>query len=188
MLVCAGCASLPWHSEHDESQASCRPDRSLTWADFSRRPHEKGKPLAETGYGFRYVPTPAPHIEAVFSPTKSWVVIELADSWNPFRWPLSRYVLRHEQTHFAIACALARQATHALRTGRDPRGVLFLVEAVALRVNVQYDKETNHGSRGRKQVEWEEIVTREMRDGVRTDRPEPSEEIGRGFPQPKRTR
>jgi hypothetical protein len=100
---------------------------------------------------------------------ESWVRPELVNSWNPFMWSHSSRVLRHEQTHFAISCLLTKQANAVLRNGENAQPMLALLRATAIRLNVQYDTETNHGGNVGKQAEWERAVQAQLKAGPLSD-------------------
>lgn len=157
-----GCASsISWVHDPLDSP-SCLPDRPTTWADFTRRA-SSGKPSAETAVRFLHLQGPPARLQIQFDPDRSWVKPDVADSWNQYLWTPAHSLLRHEQVHFAINCLLTRQANVALSTGGDPEALLLLLKAVALRINVQYDVETNHGGDPWRQREWEQAVESQLR-------------------------
>ncbi len=80
----------------------------------------------------------------------------------------SERLLRHEQVHFAISCLLTREANLALQTGGDPHAMLSLLNAVATRINVQYDVETSHGLDAEQQEQWEETIEGRLAAGPLT--------------------
>jgi hypothetical protein len=140
------------------------PDRLLTWDDFTKR-SASGRRGAETAVGFHLAPGSAPRIRAQFDHERSWVRPEVA--YAPAK--RSERLLRHEQAHFALSCLLAREANVALQTGGDPQDMLFLVNAVATRLNVQYDVETNHGQNVDQQGQWEEVIQARLKAGPATN-------------------
>jgi hypothetical protein len=87
---------------------------------------------------------------------------------NPLKIRSSEQLLRHEQLHYTISCMLAREANLSLINGGDPKAMLILLNAVATRMNVQYDAETNHGLNRQKQQEWEEAVQNSLQAGPLT--------------------
>ncbi len=156
-----GCSSAMNWVPDSSSPASCIPDRPLTWDDFSKRPSvDKG--AAATAVAFRLLQAQPAHLQVQMNHEESWVRPELVNSWNPFMWSHSSRVLRHEQTHFAISCLLTRQANAVLEKGENAQAMLSLLRATAIRLNVQYDTETNHGENVWKQAEWERAVQAQL--------------------------
>jgi hypothetical protein len=160
VAAAAGCAAtLRWI--HDPPNLpSCLPDRLLTWDDFTKRP-VGGRRGAETAVRMHLIPLHPPRIQAEFDRERSWVRPEVA--YTPDK--RSERLLRHEQVHFAISCLLAREANAALQTGGDPQDMLLLVNAVATRLNVQYDAETSHGLNADQQARWEEAIQVRLKAG-----------------------
>ncbi len=160
----AGCGStFPWVKEAMHPP-SCVPDRPLTWDDFSERSAD-GIRAAATAVRFRLVSGSPAQFQVVLDPEESWVMPGLAGSWNPFMWGRSAHVLRHEQVHFAISCITTRQANAELTSGVDLRARLLLLQARAIRLNAQYDSETQHGGDMRKQEEWERRIRAQLLAG-----------------------
>jgi hypothetical protein len=95
----------------------------------------------------------------------SWVKPEVVNTSDHTR---SDQLLRHEQLHFAITCLLTREANQALKTGGDPHAMLMLLNAVATRINVQYDVETNHGLNAAQQARWEATIQSRLAAGPLT--------------------
>jgi hypothetical protein len=159
-----GCApGLRW--VHDPPNlASCVPDRLPTWEDFVKRP-VSGRHGAETAIRFVLFRQPA-RIQAQFDHEHSWVRPEVAYSPNG-----SEHLLRHEQLHFAIGCLLAREANAALQSSGEPEAMLLLVNAVATRLNVQYDSESNHGLNAEDQARWEKAIQARLKAGPLTKGP-----------------
>ena len=159
--LAAGCSpTLRW--VHDvPSNPSCVPDRLLSWTDFKQRqtPSRRG---AETAIRFHLDHGQPPRIQAQFDHDLSWVKPEVVAAADQKR---AERLLRHEQTHFAISCLLTREANLALRTGGDPKAMLLLLNAVATRINVQYDIETNHGVNAEAQEEWERAIQSRLAAG-----------------------
>lgn len=153
------------HWVHDSPAApSCEPDRLLTWEDFKERSGH-GRRGAETAVRFHLDGIEPGRIRARLDHGLSWVkpeVVHAADHKRALR------LLRHEQVHFAISCLLTREANAALATGGDPQAMLLLLNAVATRLNVQYDVESNHGLNEKGQARWEEAVQRRLSAGPLT--------------------
>jgi len=159
-----GCASsISWVHDPPDSP-SCLPDRPTTWADFTRRSSD-GERAAETVVRFLYLQGPPARLQVQFNSDRSWVKPDVADSWNRYRWTPAHSLLRHEQLHFAIHCLLTRQANVTLSKGGDPEALLLLLKAVARRINVQYDAETNHGTDPWSQRKWQQAVESQLRAG-----------------------
>jgi hypothetical protein len=202
-------------------QASCSPDRSLTWADFKGSP--SGSFSAETAYKFSLqTGTGTPIVVAAFDPQASWVKpmfgkptdpkatgceksVNSCQSWfakNPSgTWgPLTKNtsacaasiaynssviaqqssdcsskigsecsrvaqlesdrLLKHEQTHFDIGCAIARKGTLALLSAAPGthQQILNAVKKVSREQNQKYDNATSHGCNASSQASWEADV------------------------------
>ena len=168
-----GCASsISWVHDPPDSP-SCLPDRPTTWADFTTRA-SSGKPAAETAVRFRILQEQPARLQIQFDPDRSWVKPEVADAWNRYLWTPAHELLRHEQLHYAIDCLLTRQANVALSTGGDPEALLMLLKAVAVRINVQYDVETNHGGDPWSQRVWQHAVESQLRAGSISPAPFPN--------------
>ncbi|HJU05418.1 MAG TPA: hypothetical protein VJ692_09725 [Nitrospiraceae bacterium] len=159
-----GCASTLRWARDTPSNPSCVPDRLLSWNDFTPRDAQSRRG-AETAIRFHLDLTEPPRIQAQFDPELSWVKPEVINAPDQKR---ADRLLRHEQVHFAISCLLTRQANLALRTGGDPKAMLLLLNAVATRINVQYDVETNHGVNASDQARWEEVIESSLAAGPLT--------------------
>lgn len=158
-----GCAPT-FHWVHDTvANPSCVPDRLLSWDDYQQRSGQ-GRRGAETAVRFHLDQSEPPRIQAKFDHDLSWVrpEVAVADARK------SERLLRHEQVHFAISCLLTREANLALQTGGDPHAMLSLLNAVATRINVQYDVETNHGLNVEQQEQWEETIEARLAAGPLT--------------------
>ena len=158
-LATACTPSFRW--VHDSSaDPSCVPDRLLSWNDFKQR-SGYGRRGAETAIRFHLRQGEPPRILLQFDPELSWVKPEVVHAPSK----QSDQLLRHEQLHFAISCLLTREANVALRSGGDPRAMLLLLNAVATRINVQYDVETNHGLNDEQQEQWERTIQSRLTAG-----------------------
>lgn len=166
----AACSSTTqWVRDSPEAPV-CIPDRLLTWQDFTPKT-QRGRRAAETAIRLSVHHSEPPRIVAIFEPKLSWVRSDFAFGWNPFLFRHSAQLLRHEQLHFSISCLLAREANASLQRGGDPQAMLMLLNAVATRMNVQYDTETNHGLNRKKQEEWEEAIQARLIAGPLTKQP-----------------
>ena len=202
-------------------QASCSPDRSLTWADFKGSP--SGSSSAETAYKLQIqAANGASLITATFNPQASWVKpmfgkptdpkatgceksVNSCQGWfakNPKgTWgPLTKNtsscsasvpynssvtaqqssdcssqigaecsrvaqmesdrLLKHEQTHFDIGCAIARKGTMAILSAAPGthQQILNAVKKASTEQNKKYDNATNHGCNASSQASWEADV------------------------------
>ena len=166
-LLLSGCSSAMRWAQDPPNVPSCVPDRLLTWEDF-RPKAEVGRRAAETAVRFHLEAHSPPRILAVFDPKLSWVRADFAYTLNPLKIRSSEQLLRHEQLHYTISCMLAREANLSLMNGGDPKAMLILLNAVATRMNVQYDAESNHGLNREKQQEWEEAIQESLLAGPLT--------------------
>lgn len=98
----------------------------------------------------------------VFDPDHSWVRPDLSGPQNPADWRRSEELLAHEQIHYLISCLVVREANQSLSPDDDPVKMLSLAQSVAQRLNVQYDTDTQHGSRTSQQASWEKEVMRQF--------------------------
>lgn len=162
--LAVGCAPT-FHWVHDTpANPSCVPDRLLSWDDYQQR-SAQGKRGAETAVRFHLDQSQPPRIHARFDHDLSWVRPEVVNAPDTRR---SERLLRHEQVHFAISCLLTREANLALQTGGDPYAMVSLLNAVATRINVQYDVETRHGLDAEQQELWEETIEARLAAGPLT--------------------
>ena len=155
-----GCSkSLHWIHEPGSTPA-CIPDRLPTWEDYPRQ-NRRGKESAITAVRF-FPKTSPPKIEMRFDSQRSWVKSAIVDPWNPEFVSESKRILLHEQLHFMISCLLTRQANQTLKTGGDPQEMAQQVRAAARRLNLQYDKDTNHGLDTQAQLDWEAEIQEQL--------------------------
>ena len=61
-----------------------------------------------------------------------------------------------------ISCLLTRQANQTLQKSRDPLEMVQQVKAAAKRLNLQYDKDTNHGLHTEAQLDWEREIQEQL--------------------------
>ena len=158
-LTYACAPTIRWVQDPHDSP-SCLPDRLLQWSDFSPR-QGKDNHAAETGVRFT-LDQKMQTLQVVFDPEHSWVRPDLADPQNSADWRMSEQLLAHEQIHFLISCLVVRQANQSLSAEDDPLKMLSLARSVAQRLNVQYDKDTQHGSRVSQQASWEKEVMKQF--------------------------
>lgn len=156
-----GCSkSLDWVPEPG-AKPSCIPDRLPTWDDYPRL-ERNGQTSAITAVVF-YPKHSPPKIEMRFDYQRSWVKPAIADQWNPELVNESKRILNHEQLHFMISCLLTRQANQALKSGGNSSEMVQLVRAAAKRLNLQYDRDTNHGLNFKAQSNWEAEIQQQLR-------------------------
>ena len=155
-----GCGrSLHWVHESDENP-SCIPNRLPTWDDYPRL-YREGQASAVTAVLFYPKRYPS-KIEMRFDSQRSWVKSGIVDPWNPELVSESKRILLHEQLHFMISCLLTRQANQTLQNGGDPDEMVQMVRAAAKRLNLQYDKDTNHGLNTKAQLDWETEIQQQL--------------------------
>ena len=150
------------------------PSRLPTWSDYTKE-KRTGNPSAETAIRFLVVYQSQPYLTIRFDQTASWVKTQYADPQNPFLWKQSEQLLHHEQGHFLLNCLLARQANQVIRNTDDPQKMLRLVQAVAQRLNLQYDRDTHHGVNTKAQEAWEAEIQRQFQE---VSRPSPDHHLG----------
>jgi len=155
-----GCSrSLHWIHELGD-RPSCIPDRLPTWDDYQRQ-DRKGKKSAITAVLF-FPKFSHPKIEMRFDFQRSWVKESIVDPWNPEFVRESKRILLHEQLHFMISCLLTRQANETLQNGGDATEMVQDVRSAAKRLNLQYDKDTNHGLNTEAQLDWEREIQQQL--------------------------
>lgn len=73
-------------------------------------------------------------------------------------------LLRHEQTHFDIACVLGKKGTDAiaLNPANQPHTIHTAVRTRANQATVQYDAQTAHGCNAGAQASWETDVQNDL--------------------------
>ena len=159
-MTLVGCSrSLHWVHEM-ENGPSCIPDRLPTWEDYT--PQERqGKASAVTAVLFASKSVP-PKIEMQFDYQRSWVKESIVDPWNPELVGESQRILMHEQLHFMISCLLTRQANQTLQNGGNPHEMVQQVKTAANQLNLQYDKDTNHGLNTEAQLDWEREIQQQL--------------------------
>jgi len=156
-----GCSTnIQWKTEHYPLPA-CVPDQAPTWESFTPS-YGNYKSSAQTAVTITVAQFHPPRLQARFNPHQSWVQPHILEAWQPHKQNRANRLLRHEQLHFAISCLLVRQANATLQSGDDPHKMLQLVRATAQRVNIQYDKDTHHGTIFDKQAQWENAVEQQL--------------------------
>lgn len=161
-LYLVGCApTLTWIPD-PLPLPSCQPDRLLQWSDFTPRTpqDERG---AETA--IRFFHHPSQHrLSIALDHEHSWVKRELIEPANDTHWRISENLLAHEQLHFFISCLVVRQANLSMTKDDDLRKMLELTKLVAQRLNLQYDRDTNHGLDFDAQQSWETEVMNQFQE------------------------
>lgn len=157
-----GCApTLRWVPDtHTPDQPSCLPDRLLQWKDFVPKTPEDNRG-AETAVRFS-IDQPNRRIVVAFDPSHSWVKPELVYPQTSLQQRTSDHLLAHEQVHYLISCLVVRQANRSPTTGENLSQMLSLVRSVAQRLNLQYDKETQHGTQPAPQKFWQKEVMEQL--------------------------
>ena len=156
-----GCVPhIAWVTESLEP-SSCNPDAPPIWKDYTPKDWESIH-SAQTAVQFVILSRNPPRLEARFDQSKSLVKPHIISSWYPYDQELRQRLLRHEQLHFAISCLLTRQANVTLQSNSDLDQMLLLLRATAQRLNLQYDKETKHGTIPARQAQWEEDVVQQL--------------------------
>ena len=165
MSICtlAGCASnIQWKAEPQHLPA-CLPDHAPTWEEFTQF-YGNFKHSAQTAVAITLAQVDPPLLQARFDPDQSWVQPHIVEAWYPYEQSIANRLLRHEQLHFAISCLLVRQANTSLESGDNPYQMLQLVRATAQRLNLKYDKDTNHGTIKSKQTQWEQDLEEQLEE------------------------
>ncbi|MGD9851438.1 MAG: hypothetical protein AB7T38_09230 [Nitrospirales bacterium] len=153
--------SLRWVQDPLD-QPSCRPDRLLQWSDFTPR---QGKDARAAETAIRFTLDQKTHtLQVVFDSEHSWVKPELADPQNPIHSKMSEQLLAHEQIHYLISCLVVRQANQTLSQKDNLAEILPLAQSVAQRINLQYDADTQHGTRLSHQDSWQKEIMRQFEE------------------------
>lgn len=139
---------------------TCLPDRLLEWTDFVPR-HGKDSRAAETAVRFT-MDQQVRLIRVEVDHEHSWVKPELADPQNSNHWRISEQLLAHEQVHYLISCLVVRQANLSLTADDNLLQMLELTRSVAQRLNLQYDRDTHHGTKRSQQDAWQEEVMKQF--------------------------
>ncbi len=156
-----GCVPhIAWVTESLEPP-SCIPDAPPIWKDYTPQNWESIH-SAQTAVRFVVLSRQPPQLQAQFDRTNSLVKPHIIDSWYPYDQELRQRLLRHEQLHFAISCLLTRQANATLQSDSDLDKMRLLLRATAQHLNLQYDKDTNHGTIPTRQAQWEEDVSQQL--------------------------
>jgi hypothetical protein len=71
----------------------------------------------------------------------------------------SARLLRHEQLHYDLACALARKGTTAILGGSAAASTLQTVRQLAAQLTIRYDNETHNGCIADAQARWDADIT-----------------------------
>jgi len=159
-LFLVGCApSLTWVPD-PLGIPSCQPERLLQWSDFRPRVprDQRGSETA-----IRFLHHPSQHrLSMAFDFEHSWVKPDLIEPENVILWRMSGHLLAHEQLHFLISCLVVRQANLSITKQDDLLRMLELTKLVAQRLNIQYDRDTNHGLNIDAQESWETEVMHQL--------------------------
>ena len=159
--ILSGClSSIHWVQEHRQPP-SCIPDSPPLWDKYTEQEWESPH-SAQTAVQFSILSRHPPRLQARLDTAHSWVKPHIVNRWYPYDRELGHRLLRHEQLHFAISCLLTRQANATLNSEDDLDRMLFLLRATAQRLNLQYDRDTNHGTIPIHQTRWETDVAHQL--------------------------
>ncbi len=161
LLVVACAPTLTWVPD-PSPLPSCQPNRLLQWSDFlPQEPQdERG---AETA--IRFLQHPSQHrLSIALDYDHSWVKPDLINPHNSTLWRMSEHLLAHEQLHFLISCLVVRQANFSMTKHDNLFKMLQLTQRVAQQLNLQYDRDTNHGLNLDVQQRWESEVMRQFQE------------------------
>lgn len=86
----------------------------------------------------------------------------LGPEWDRAAVLESARLLKHEQTHYDLACALARKGTMAIVGSNNTDNMLRDVRSASGTQTASYDNETAHGCNAGPQAAWEKSI----RDGL----------------------
>lgn len=137
--------------------------KPLTWADFKGPVPEKELSVAaRTSVDFRLEATDS---DGVFS-FRVWAEFKPYESFVRYRTDLG---LRHENTHWYIACINARECMKALAPYQHKRGVQEIATAIYNRYSDesdrredQFDLESNHSQIADEEARWEKQIRTEL--------------------------
>jgi hypothetical protein len=82
----------------------------------------------------------------------------LGPEWDRVAVLESRRLLKHEQYHYNLACAIATKGTRAIATGSPPADMLASVRAVENAQSSSYDDDTDNGCDAAEQARWEKQI------------------------------
>jgi hypothetical protein len=138
------------------------PDRRLTWADFRGPVDARSAAVATTATVVDYQMSCEGtqffwRVESRFLPRVSWVKA------SHLMIPQSAQTLLHEQGHFDLSEVHARRARETLRRLPDPCALTEAQQNALIQgfhqqagtLQMQYDRETAHGTDLRRQREWQ---------------------------------
>ena len=82
----------------------------------------------------------------------------LGPEWGRAAGLESARLLKHEQTHYDLACGLARKGTLAIVEGNSADNMLRDVRSASGTQTTSYDSATAHGCNAGPQATWEQSV------------------------------
>lgn len=82
----------------------------------------------------------------------------LGPKWDRAASLESQRLLKHEQNHYSLACALGRKGTQAVLSGSKPADILRAVVAASTTQTTKYDTETAHGCNATPQANWDQAI------------------------------
>jgi len=148
-----------------ENEVEWNKDRKLTWEDFKGIPPSitETNASANTNCGFDVSAESnsskeliAVRIKNIFYCDKSWVRIDKRDMTD---------LLEHEQAHFDLCEVYTRRLRKRVEDSNyklDIDNAIFEVFEAFKKRQKLYDQETNHSRNKEKQVEWLNIIAREL--------------------------
>jgi hypothetical protein len=162
-------STIPFSNDADSIQWSV--DKKLSWNDFkgTADPHESADALTYTthqstfrafGVGSRF------HVESevvcCFIKNKSWVKEGMKTD----------YLLNHEQRHFDLAEAGAREFRKKLKLTRftpenfqkEVQNITREIDEKYKKLQQQYDKESDHSRKEEKQNEWNQKINSMLKE------------------------
>lgn len=141
------------------------PGDTLKWEYFTAKPDSNSNYWAETNWAVYYKYKIASfHVDTVTVDLKVWHVLK-ENSWV-LKDKETEQLLHHEQGHFNLAIACGEEFKKAMDTtvlmiyNYDQKidSVFNTVLKNITRLNVQYDKETNHMYNIEQQKQWDEKI------------------------------
>jgi hypothetical protein len=82
----------------------------------------------------------------------------MGKDYNDWFLKVSNRLLRHEQKHFAVTCALAQKGNDALTEGKTIEQVTAALKEKWNTIQAKYDNETKHGCKAAAQATWNTAI------------------------------
>jgi hypothetical protein len=93
---------------------------------------------------------------------KSECTTLVAKDFNDRAAAESARLLKHEQTHLALTCAMAKKGNDALNAGKTFAQVDAVIHSKLSTTQGQYDGQTNHGCNAAPQATWETNIANDL--------------------------